>query len=109
MTLSVVSSGSDDGGFDCDTVIRSVTILGMERKPSAVAVRVSGKDGSKYGDIRDSQSPSSVPKERNSEEFFLYSGASDQTVGFQFKETCSTVTVNSLNLRASVDWQIQIL
>lgn len=109
MTLPLVSSGSDDGCFDCDTVIGSVTILGMERKPSAVAVRVSGKDGSKYSDVRDSRSHSSVPKERNSEEFFLYSGATDQTVGFQYEETRSTVTVNSLNLRASVDWQIQIL
>lgn len=109
MTLSGVSSGSDDGLFDCDTVIGSVTILGMERKPSAVAVRVSGKDGSKYGDARGSRSHSGVPKERNSEEFFLYPGASDQTVGFQYEETRSTVTVNSLNLRASVDWQIQIL
>lgn len=106
MTLPLVSSGSDDGCFDCDTVIRSVTILGMERKPSAVAVRVSGKDGSKSGDSR---SHSSAPKERNSEEFFLYSGATDQTVGFQYVETRSTVTVNNLNLRASVDWQIQIL
>lgn len=44
MTFSFVSSASDDGSFDCDTVIQSVTVLGMERKPSAVVVRVSGKD-----------------------------------------------------------------
>lgn len=38
------SSGSDEGSFDCDTVIQSVKILGMEHKPSAVSVLKSGEE-----------------------------------------------------------------
>uniref|UniRef100_H3CYV5 Glucosidase alpha, neutral C n=1 Tax=Tetraodon nigroviridis TaxID=99883 RepID=H3CYV5_TETNG len=73
----VCCSGSKDGSFDCDTVIQSVSILGMERKPSAPTVRVSG--------------------------------APDKSVGFGYVEMCRTLTVNSLNLRASLDWEIRIL
>lgn len=43
-TFSFVSRGSDEGTFDCDNVVESLTILGMERKPSSVAVRLSGED-----------------------------------------------------------------
>lgn len=52
MPFSFASSGGDDGSFDCDTVIQSVTILGMERKPSAVTVHVSGKDLTYVGQIK---------------------------------------------------------
>lgn len=112
MTFSYLSSGSDDGSFDCDAVIQSVTILGMERKPSAAAIHVPGKDltrRSTYGNIGENQSRCTVPQERNPEEFFFHSGAADKIVGFQYVELCSMVTVNSLNLRASVDWEMQIL
>lgn len=38
------SRGSDEGTFDCDTVIQSVTILGVENKPSTVVVHASGEE-----------------------------------------------------------------
>lgn len=41
--------------------------------------------------------------------YVLYSGAPDRTAGFEYMEMFSMLTVNSLNLRASVDWEIQIL
>ncbi|XP_056868042.1 neutral alpha-glucosidase C isoform X4 [Takifugu flavidus] len=70
-------SGSDEGTFDCDTVIQSVTVLGMERSPSAVAVQVSGGKAA--------------------------------TVDFQYTETCCMVAVTGLKLRATLDWEIQML
>uniref|UniRef100_A0A8D3A992 Glucosidase alpha, neutral C n=2 Tax=Scophthalmus maximus TaxID=52904 RepID=A0A8D3A992_SCOMX len=33
---------SGDGAFDCDTVVNSVTVLGLKSKPSAVTVHASG-------------------------------------------------------------------
>lgn len=36
----------EEGTFDCDTVVQSVTVLGLKRKPSAVTVHVSGDEGS---------------------------------------------------------------
>lgn len=33
---------SDEGTFDCDSVIQSVTILGVKRNPSTVVIHVSG-------------------------------------------------------------------
>lgn len=113
MTFSFASSGCDDGSFDGDPVIQSVTILGMERKPSAVTVCVSGKDLTHVGQNMvtsgEDRSHGGVHKGGNSEEFSFPSGATDQTVGFEHVEMCSAVTVNGLNLRASLDWQIQIL
>uniref|UniRef100_A0A3Q4GJW9 Glucosidase, alpha; neutral C n=1 Tax=Neolamprologus brichardi TaxID=32507 RepID=A0A3Q4GJW9_NEOBR len=35
---------SEEGTFDCNTVIQSVTILGVKSKPSAVIVHASGKE-----------------------------------------------------------------
>ncbi|XP_036928314.1 neutral alpha-glucosidase C [Acanthopagrus latus] len=38
---------SEEGTFDCDTVIQSVTVLGVKKKPSTVVVHLSGaKDSS---------------------------------------------------------------
>ncbi|KAG7234578.1 hypothetical protein INR49_002207 [Caranx melampygus] len=35
-------SACEDGAFDCDTVVHSVAVLGVRRKPSTVTVQVSG-------------------------------------------------------------------
>nr|XP_046268944.1 neutral alpha-glucosidase C isoform X1 [Scatophagus argus] len=69
--------GGEGGAFDCDTVIQSVTILGVKDKPSTVVVRMSG--------------------------------AEDTCAAFQYSETCCTLTLSSLNLRVTADWEIQIL
>uniref|UniRef100_A0A665WHS9 Glucosidase, alpha; neutral C n=1 Tax=Echeneis naucrates TaxID=173247 RepID=A0A665WHS9_ECHNA len=34
----------EDGAFDCDTVVHSVTVVGLKNKPSTVTVHVSGED-----------------------------------------------------------------
>lgn len=113
MTFSFVSSGSDDGSFDCDTVIQSVTILGMERKPSTVAVHVAGNSLTyvRQNMVTSGKIKAAVGfiKKGILRNYCLYSGATDKTAGFQYVEMCSTLTVNSLNLRASVDWEIKIL
>ncbi|XP_039897431.1 neutral alpha-glucosidase C isoform X1 [Simochromis diagramma] len=67
---------SEEGTFDCNTVIQSVTILGVKSKPSAVIVHASG--------------------------------AKDISAAFQYMETCCKLTVNSVNLRVAMDWEIQI-
>lgn len=36
----------EEGSFDCDTVVQSVTVLGLKRRPSAVTVHVSGDEDS---------------------------------------------------------------
>lgn len=45
------SRGSDEGTFDCDTVIQSVTILGVENKPSTVVVHASGEGLRHYRNV----------------------------------------------------------
>ncbi|KAF7653204.1 hypothetical protein LDENG_00086110 [Lucifuga dentata] len=40
--LLLCRSASEKGAFDCDSVIQSVTILGLKTKPSAMTVHVSG-------------------------------------------------------------------
>lgn len=45
--ISVVASrspASEDGAFDCDTVIQSLTVLGVKNKPSRVVVHLSGEE-----------------------------------------------------------------
>nr|XP_019953748.1 PREDICTED: neutral alpha-glucosidase C-like [Paralichthys olivaceus] len=37
-------AASEEGAFDCDTVVHSVTILGMKSKPSTVTVHQSGSE-----------------------------------------------------------------
>ncbi|KAL3968546.1 C-type lectin domain family 4 member E [Sarotherodon galilaeus] len=66
----------EEGTFDCNTVIQSVTILGVKSKPSAVIVHASG--------------------------------AKDISAAFQYMETCCKLTVNSVNLKVAMDWEIQI-
>lgn len=41
--------------------------------------------------------------------FFLSPGAKDTSAAFQYMETCCKLTVSSLNLRVTMDWEIQIL
>lgn len=36
----------EEGAFDCDTVVQSVTVLGLKNKPSTVVVHVSGTETS---------------------------------------------------------------
>ncbi|XP_041809361.1 neutral alpha-glucosidase C isoform X2 [Chelmon rostratus] len=67
----------EEGTFDCDAAIQSVTVLGVKNKPSAVLVHLAG--------------------------------AEDASAAFQHTETCSRLTVSSLSLRVSMDWEIQIL
>lgn len=38
------SSASEDGRFDCDTVVQSVSIMGVKSKPTTVNVHVPGED-----------------------------------------------------------------
>uniref|UniRef100_A0A667Y995 Glucosidase alpha, neutral C n=1 Tax=Myripristis murdjan TaxID=586833 RepID=A0A667Y995_9TELE len=46
--LSGRLNASEEGDFECDGVIQSVTILGVKSKPSTVTVRVSGEELSMY-------------------------------------------------------------
>ncbi|XP_016890009.1 neutral alpha-glucosidase C isoform X2 [Cynoglossus semilaevis] len=69
-------SATDDGSYHCDTTVRSVTILGVKRRPSAVTV--------------------------------LMSDGKETPVDFEFKQTSCQLTLNSLDLRVTVDWEIQI-
>uniref|UniRef100_A0A3Q1EHJ7 Glucosidase, alpha; neutral C n=1 Tax=Acanthochromis polyacanthus TaxID=80966 RepID=A0A3Q1EHJ7_9TELE len=64
------------GTFDCDTVVQSVTVLGVKIKPSAVTVHVSGSE--------------------------------DSSAAFQFIETGCMLTLSSLKLRVTTDWEIRI-
>lgn len=36
----------EEGAFDCDTVVQSVTVLGLKNKPSTVVMHVSGTETS---------------------------------------------------------------
>ncbi|XP_047202189.1 neutral alpha-glucosidase C isoform X2 [Girardinichthys multiradiatus] len=65
-----------EGRFDCETVVQSVTIMGVKNKPSRVNVHVSGADAI--------------------------------SASFEFLETCCMLTLNNLNLRVVMDWEIQI-
>lgn len=42
--LLCCSRGSDEGTFDCDSVIQSVIVLGVKNKPSTVKVLQSGEE-----------------------------------------------------------------
>lgn len=42
--LLCCSRGSDEGTFDCNSVIQSVIVLGVENKPAAVTVLQSGEE-----------------------------------------------------------------
>lgn len=42
------SAASEEGTFDSDTVVESVTILGVSSKPSSVTVHLSGEDLLQY-------------------------------------------------------------
>lgn len=44
MVIVCFSSFGEGGTFDCDTVIQSVTVLGLKRKPSTVLLHVSGEN-----------------------------------------------------------------
>ncbi|MED6236018.1 hypothetical protein ATANTOWER_003283, partial [Ataeniobius toweri] len=65
-----------EGRFDCETVVQSVTIMGVKNKPSRVNVHVSGAD--------------------------------TISASFEFLENCCMLTLNNLNLRVVLDWEIQI-
>ncbi|KAK5609207.1 hypothetical protein CRENBAI_014696 [Crenichthys baileyi] len=65
-----------EGRFVCETVVQSVTIMGVKNKPSRVNVHVSGADAI--------------------------------SASFEFLETCCMLTLNNLNLRVVMDWEIQI-
>ncbi|XP_042372278.1 neutral alpha-glucosidase C-like [Plectropomus leopardus] len=39
-------AASEGAAFDCETVVQSVTVLGLKSKPSTVLVHVSGEDTS---------------------------------------------------------------
>ncbi|XP_076604059.1 neutral alpha-glucosidase C isoform X2 [Chaetodon auriga] len=69
---------SGGGTFDCDTVIQSVTVLGVKSKPSTVVVHLPGAEDA-------------------------------AAAAFQYTETCCTLTVSSLSLGVSTDWDVQIL
>ncbi|XP_036006347.1 neutral alpha-glucosidase C isoform X2 [Fundulus heteroclitus] len=67
---------SEEGGFDCETVVQSVNILGVKNKPSTVTVHVSGAEAI------------SAP--------------------FEVLEARCMLTLNNLNLRVGMDWEIRI-
>ncbi|KAM4542719.1 neutral alpha-glucosidase C [Odontesthes bonariensis] len=67
---------SEEGTLDCETLVQSVTVLGVKSRPSAVTVHVSG--------------------------------AKDVSASFQYTEGCCQLTVDGLNLRVAMDWDIRI-
>ncbi|XP_070835122.1 neutral alpha-glucosidase C [Chaetodon trifascialis] len=69
---------SEGGTFDCDTVIQSVTVLGVKSKPSTVVVHLPGAENA-------------------------------AAAVFEYTETCCMLTVSSLSLGVSTDWDVQIL
>ncbi|XP_072314317.1 neutral alpha-glucosidase C [Eucyclogobius newberryi] len=66
---------SEEGSFDCETVVQSVTIMGLKSKPSTVVLHVSG---------------------------------SEAKHAFEFDESRCILTLDSLNLKVTRDWDIQI-
>ncbi|XP_023208375.1 neutral alpha-glucosidase C [Xiphophorus maculatus] len=69
-------SASEEGRFDCDTVVQSVSIMGVKSKPTTANVHVPG--------------------------------AKSVSASFEFLEACCKLKLNNLNVRVTMDWDIQI-
>ncbi|XP_075905651.1 neutral alpha-glucosidase C isoform X2 [Nelusetta ayraudi] len=70
--------GSDEGRFDCDLVVRSVLVMGLEKEPTAVKVLQSGREDA-------------------------------AAAAFQHAQSLHTLTVSSLDLKVTADWEVRLL